>query len=85
MIECLAVRDLRIRILTNDVAIRDRQIQEGKNNTDLDRELLELADELSQDRSAQIEKLVSAIADKDRQIEDLVFYLRLSEDGNGLV
>ena len=85
MIECLAVRDLRIRILTNDVAIRDRQIQEGKNHTDLDRELLELADELSQDRSAQIEKLVSAIADKDRQIEDLVFYLRLSEDGNGLV
>jgi hypothetical protein len=71
--------------LTNDVAIRDRQIQEGKNHTDLDRELLELADELSQDRSAQIEKLVSAIADKDRQIEDLVFYLRLSEDGNGLV
>ena len=71
--ECLAVRDLRIRILNIDLNSCDRQVQ--------DRQTQEQIVEL--DQSDQIQKLIEAIADKDQQIEKLVSSLASTESGNG--
>ena len=74
--ECLAVRDLRIITLIIDLGSCDHQVQKHKDHEQIagsDHELLGLADVLCQ--SDQIQKLIDAIADKEQQINDLVFSL----------